>query len=574
MQAGGPGEGNHVASERLESLLLENEVLTSDQLEQAKKQQKSTGAPLDTCLVGMGALSEGDLLTVLSRIYDMPAVDLLNFDVDKTAVDLLPSDVAMKFMAIPIRKVGRTLTLAMSDPLNLYAIDDIKFIVGLEVQPVVAAESAIKKTIDRFYGTVNALNDIMKDMEDGGDVEVVDVDEDEDALLGGENDAPVIKYVNSLLAEAVIRRASDIHIEPFEKMIRVRLRQDGMLHELQSPPMRMKAAITSRIKLMAELDIAERRVPQDGRIKIMIQGRKIDLRVSTLPVIFGEKIVMRILDQSNLNVNLEAFGFQKKAEERFLNGIQNPYGMVLVTGPTGSGKTTTLYSAMSKINTPDVNIMTAEDPVEYNLPGINQVNVNNNVGLTFAAALKSFLRQDPNIVMVGEIRDLETGAIAVKAALTGHLVLSTLHTNDAPSSIDRLIDMGIAPFLVASSINTIVAQRLLRRVCGNCMQEFDPNEELMQELQLTPERLKEGSVNRPVGCAECHDTGYKGRCGVYEVLEISENIKRMILDRASTSEIKKKAIEEGMLTLRMDGIRKMLLGDTTPEEVLRETAAD
>ncbi|MCA9284378.1 MAG: Flp pilus assembly complex ATPase component TadA, partial [Phycisphaerales bacterium] len=379
--------------------------------------------------MSVGALSEGDLLTVLSRIYDMPAVDLANFDVDKSSVDLLPGDVAMKFMAIPIRKVGRTLTLAMADPLNLYAIDDIKFIVGLEVQPVVAAESAVKKTIDRFYGTVNALNDIMRDMEDGADVEVVEGDEDDGDLMGVENDAPVIKYVNSLLAEAVTRRASDIHIEPFEKHIRVRLRQDGVLHELPSPPLRMKNAITSRIKLMAELDIAERRVPQDGRIKIMIQGRKIDLRVNTLPVIFGEKIVMRILDQSNLNVNLETFGFQPEAQTRFLKAIQNPYGMVLVTGPTGSGKTTTLYSAISKINQPDVNIMTAEDPVEYNLPGINQVNVNDQVGLTFAAALKAFLRQDPNIVMVGEIRDLDTGAIAVKAALTGHLVLSTLHTN-------------------------------------------------------------------------------------------------------------------------------------------------
>jgi type IV pilus assembly protein PilB len=563
-----------VSSERLEALLLEHEVVSQEQLEQAKKQQKSTGNPLDTCLVGTGALSEGDLLTVLSRIYDMPAVDLGNFDVDKMSVDLLPADVAIKFMAIPIRKVGRTLTLAMADPLNLYAIDDIKFIVGLEVQPVVAAESAIKKTIDRFYGTVNALNDIMKDMEDGAEVEVVENDDEDGDLMGAENDAPVIKYVNSLLAEAVIRGASDIHIEPFEKHIRVRLRQDGVLHELPSPPLRMKNAITSRVKLMAELDIAERRVPQDGRIKIMIQGRKIDLRVNTLPVIFGEKIVMRILDQSNLNVNLEAFGFQPEAQKRFLDAIQNPYGMVLVTGPTGSGKTTTLYSAMSKINVIGVNIMTAEDPVEYNLPGINQVNVHESVGLTFAAALKAFLRQDPNIVMVGEIRDLQTGAIAVKAALTGHLVLSTLHTNDAPSSIDRMIDMGVAPFLVASSVNCIVAQRLLRKVCHQCREPIEPHDELLRELQLDRERLKQGKIYRPKGCSECHDTGYKGRTGVYEVMHMSSSLRRMVLDRESTEKLKKKAIEEGMLTLRMDGLRKMLLGDTTPDEVLRETAAD
>ena len=560
-------------SERLEALLLENEVISTEQLEQARNQAKSSGDALDACLVKLGMMSEGDLLTVLSRIYDMPAVDLANFDVDQGSVDLLPPDVAMKFAAIPIRKVGRTLTLAMADPLNLYAIDDIKFIVGLEVQPVVAAESAIKKTIDRFYGTANALNDIMKDMEDGEEVELVE-DQQEDSGLEGAEDAPVIKYVNSLLAEAVTRRASDIHIEPFEKLIRVRLRQDGALYELSSPPLRMKNPITSRLKLMAELDIAEKRVPQDGRIKIRVQNRMIDLRVSTLPVIFGEKIVMRILDQSNLNVNLESFGFQPEALSRFLKAVESPYGMVLVTGPTGSGKTTTLYSAISKINTTDVNIMTAEDPVEYNLGGINQVNVNDDIGLSFAAALKAFLRQDPNIVMVGEIRDLETGAIAVKAALTGHLVLSTLHTNDAPSSIDRMIDMGVAPFLVASSVNCIVAQRLLRRVCSNCREEIDPHEELLAELQLSKKEVGHGQLFRTVGCAECHETGYKGRTGIYEVLQMSPALRKMILDRASTAELKAKAMEEGMLSLRKDALRKMLLGDTTPEEVLRETAAD
>jgi type IV pilus assembly protein PilB len=563
-----------LANERLENLLLQNEVLNPEQLEQARKQQKSSGDPLDACLVKLGVISEGDLLTVLSRIYDMPAVDLLNFDVDKQSVDLLPSEVAMKFAAIPIRKVGRTLTLAMADPLNLYAIDDIKFIVGLEVQPVVAAESAIKKTIDRFYGSTNALNDIMKDMEDGAGVEVVDdVDEDGD-LLGAENDAPVIKYVNSLLAEAVTRRASDIHIEPFEKHIRVRLRQDGALYELASPPLRMKNPITSRLKLMAELDIAEKRVPQDGRIKILVNNRKIDLRVSTLPVIFGEKIVLRILDQSNLNVNLESFGFQPEALGRFLKAIQSPYGMVLVTGPTGSGKTTTLYSAISKINQLDVNIMTAEDPVEYNLAGINQVNVNEDIGLTFAAALRAFLRQDPNIVMVGEIRDLETGAIAVKAALTGHLVLSTLHTNDAPSSVDRLVDMGVAPFLVASSVNCIVAQRLLRKVCQTCREPIATHEELLKELQIEPRDVGNAQLYKARGCNECHGTGYKGRTGVYEVFGLTPRLRKMILDRNSTTELKQAAIEEGMLTLRRDALRKMLLGDTTPEEVLRETASD
>ncbi|HET9888096.1 MAG TPA: ATPase, T2SS/T4P/T4SS family, partial [bacterium] len=448
-----------MANARLEALLVEHEIVTETELDQAKKQQKSSGDPLDASLVKLGVISEGDLLTVLSRIYGLPAVDLRSFDIDRGALDLVPPEVATKFSAVPIRKVGRTLTLAMADPMNLYAIDDIKFIVGLEVVPVVATESAIKETIDRHYASTNALKDIMKDMEDGESIELVEGDSADDPTnLEAENDAPVIKYVNSLLAEAVIRRASDIHVEPFEKKIRVRLRQDGMLHELPSPPLRMRLPITSRLKLMANLDIAEKRIPQDGRIKIRVQNRMIDLRVSTLPCIFGEKVVMRILDQQNLNVNLESFGFQPEALSRFLKAIQSPYGMVLVTGPTGSGKTTTLYSGLSRINTLDVNIMTAEDPVEYNLDGINQVQVNEEVGVGFAAALKAFLRQDPNIIMVGEIRDLDTGSIAVKAALTGHLVLSTLHTNDASSAIDRMIDMGIAPFLVASSVNCIVAQ--------------------------------------------------------------------------------------------------------------------
>jgi type IV pilus assembly protein PilB len=563
-----------VPNDRLEALLLEHEVVTREQLEQAKKQQKSTGDPIDASLVKLGLISEGDLLTVLSRIYDMPAVDLRNFEFEPGIAELVPSDVATKFTALPIRKAGRTLTIAMADPLNLYAIDDIKFIVGLEVQPVVATESAIRETIDRIYGSVNALNAIMEDMEQGEDIELVEEADDDTEGVDTENAAPVIKYVNSLLAEAVKRGASDIHIEPFEKKIRVRLRQDGVLYELPAPPFKMKAPITSRLKLMADLDIAEKRIPQDGRIKIRVQNRMIDLRVATLPVIFGEKIVLRILDQSNLNVNLETFGFQPEALERFVKAIRCPYGMVLVTGPTGSGKTTTLYSAISKINTSEVNIMTAEDPVEYNLEGINQVLVNEDIGLTFAAALKSFLRQDPNIVMVGEIRDLETGSIAVKAALTGHLVLSTLHTNDAPSTIDRLIDMGVAPFLVASSVNCIVAQRLVRKLCTRCREEIEAHEELINELQLDSAKLDGGKLHKAVGCDECHGTGYRGRTGVYEVLNLTPRIRKMVLDRASTDAIKAAAIEEGMLTLRQDGLRKMLLAETSPQEILRETAQD
>ncbi|MAF26494.1 MAG: type IV-A pilus assembly ATPase PilB [Gemmatimonadota bacterium] len=559
---------------RIETLLLEHEILAPEQLAQARTQQKSSGDTLDESLVKLGIFTEQDLLMTLARIFEMPAVDLPTIEIPEEVLEIVPSEVATRLGVLPVQKTGRTLTLAMADPLNIYAVDDIKFIAGLEVQPVVASEGAIRKAIDRHYGTANALADIMKDMEDGEGLEVVeDPDDDDRDQDDGSGDAPVIKYVNSLLAEAVMRGASDIHVEPFEKHIRVRLRQDGTLHEMASPPYRMKAAITSRLKLMAELDIAERRVPQDGRIKIRIQGRMIDLRVSSLPVVFGEKIVLRVLDQTNLNVNLEAFGFDRSAQDRFEKAIGSPYGMVLVTGPTGSGKTTTLYSALSRVNVPGTNIMTVEDPVEYNLEGINQVQVHSDVGLTFASALKSFLRQDPNIVMVGEIRDQETASIAVTAALTGHLVLSTIHTNDAASTIDRLVDMGVPPFLVSSSLNLVVAQRLLRRVCPECRKEIVLHGETARELEMDVTE-ENATVYEAVGCPACHDTGYRGRTGIFEVLALSPVIRRMVLDRAPGTEIKRVAVKEGMLTLRRDAVRKMMAGETTPEEVLREAAAD
>jgi len=556
--------------DKIAKQLLESSLISQEQLELALKEQGKSGGSLGYNLVKTGAISEKAFAEFLSQIYQVPAVDLDELEPDENSIELIPSEVATKFQVVPVKREGRTLTVAMANPDNIFAIDDIKFITGLEVRPVVATETAIKRAIDRFYDSADSLAEVMKDMEE--DFEIVeDTEEDLGLAEAQSEDAPVVKLVNSLITDAVNKGASDIHIEPFEKKLRVRYRIDGVLHEMMSPPYKMKGAIISRLKIMAELDIAEKRIPQDGRIKIRIGNKKIDLRVSTLPTIFGEKIVMRILDKSNLQIDLTKLGFQPEALEKFLNAIESPYGMVLVTGPTGSGKTTTLYSALNRINLPDRNIMTAEDPVEYNLDGINQVNVHEEIGLTFASALKAFLRQDPNIVMVGEIRDLETASIAVKAALTGHLVLSTLHTNDAPSTINRMIDMGIEPFLVASSVNLILAQRLVRKLCPKCKKKEMIHPEAMRELGIESEEPFE--IYEPVGCPACNDTGYAGRVGLYEVMPISESIREMILDRASSTEIRDQAIKEGMITLRKDGILKIKEGVTSLEEVLKETAS-
>ena len=555
--------------------LLEARLISPESLQKAQQQVKTGGGNLTAALVKLGAIAEDDLAKFLAELYGVPAVDLSNFHPDPSVTKLLPSDVASKFQVVPISRAGRRLTVAMANPANIFAIDDIKFITGCEVQPVVATEAAIKKAIDKAYDSAASFESVMKGLDD--EIEVID-DEPDDApdvaLLGEAEQAPVVKLVNSLISDAVRKGASDIHIEPYERSLRVRFRIDGTLYEMMSPPFRMKAAVTSRLKIMADLDIAERRVPQDGRIKLRLLGRNIDLRVSTLPTIFGEKVVMRILDKGNLNIDLSKLGFQDQAFNDFTKAITMPYGMVLVTGPTGSGKTTSLYSALSKINVPDVNIMTAEDPVEYNLEGINQVLVNEGVGLTFAAALRAFLRQDPNIVMVGEIRDLETASIAVKAALTGHLVLSTLHTNDAPSTINRMVDMGIEPFLVASSTNLIMAQRLVRRICKQCKADVQLHPEVLRELGISDEDAKKSNFKEGKGCVDCNNTGYRGRLGVYEVMTITPKVRDMILDRAPTSQIKKQAVAEGMLTLRMDGLIKLKNGVTTAEEVLKETAAD
>jgi type IV pilus assembly protein PilB len=552
--------------------LLDAQLIDKAALDKAALQQKNVGGSLTGNLVKIGAISEPALLEFLSRQYNVPSIDLTNFEPDPTLTRLLPGDVATKFMALPVSRSGRQLIVAMANPSNIFALDDIKFITGYEVDARVTVEMTLKKAIDRAYDSAGTMADVMKGMED--ELSVVEEEEDDNDGLAGMDEAPIVKLVNSLISDAVRKGASDIHMEPYEKSMRVRFRIDGVLQEMMSPPFKYKAALLSRLKIMAELDIAERRVPQDGRIKIKVLNRTIDLRVSSLPTIFGEKIVMRILDKTNLNVDLEKLGFEAQSMKEFVSAIANPYGMVLVTGPTGSGKTTSLYSALSRVNTPEVNVMTAEDPVEYNLDGINQVLVNDDVGLSFAAALKAFLRQDPNIIMVGEIRDIETASIAVKAALTGHLVLSTLHTNDAPSAIGRMIDMGVEPFLVASSVNLILAQRLVRKVCQNCKQPIELPDEVLRELQMTHEDAVGATIIKGEGCIDCNGTGYRGRQGVYEVMPITPKLREMILDRSSAGDIKKTAIGEGMLTLRRDALEKLKRGLTSVEEVLKETASD
>jgi len=559
-----------VIKDKIAGRLLEANLISQDDLNKAVELQKKDGGSLGLCLVRAGAISDNAYAEFLGKVYNLPVVNLEKLEVTRECLALIPADVATKFQVLPLRREGRILTVAMSNPSNIFAIDDIKFITGLDVQPVVCGEASIKRAIDANYDSADSLAAIMQGLE--ADIEIVEEDEDEEALGGQESsqNAPVVKLVNTVLAEAVKIGASDIHVEPYEKHLRVRYRIDGVLEPMMEPPFKMKNAIISRLKIMAELDIAERRIPQDGRIKLKVGDKKIDLRVSTLPTIFGEKVVMRILDKGNLNIDLAAFGMEPKALSDLMAAIAAPFGMVLVTGPTGSGKTTTLYSCLSRLNTPERNIMTAEDPVEYNLDGINQVQVRDEVGLTFAAALKAFLRQDPNVVMVGEIRDLETGSIATKAALTGHLVLSTLHTNDAPSTINRMIDMGIEPFLVASSTNIIMAQRLVRRICKHCKAEDKVPAESLSGVGLKPDTV----VYKGRGCDQCGGNGYAGRQGLYEVMPITPEIREMILDRASTSEIRRKASEQGMLSLRQDGLVKIQRGITTIEEVLRETSND
>ena len=563
-------------ADRIGDQLVHEQLITREQLQQALDDARANGTRIGYSLVKLGFLGESDLVRALARQHRVPAVDLDRVRLDPRILKLIPAEFAAKHQVLPLRRVGRTLTVAMSNPTDLGVVDDLKFLTRLDIEAVIAGDFTLKRIVEREYESSDEkINELLKQF-DQDEVEKVEDTEEEASvasLQAAVEEAPVVKLINGILTDAVHRGASDIHFECYEKDVRVRYRIDGVLQEIMRPPIKMRAALISRFKILSDLNIAERRVPQDGRLKLRFGKRVIDFRVSTLPTLFGEKIVLRILDKGNLTLDLEKFGMEPKAEQDFMKAIMNPYGMVLVTGPTGSGKTTTLYSALSKINTHEVNIMTAEDPVEYNLHGINQVQVRTDVGMTFAAALRAFLRQDPNIIMVGEIRDLETGSIGIKAALTGHLVLSTLHTNDAPSTITRMVDMGIEPFNVASAVNLITAQRLVRRICSTCKEEAEYPEEYLRVGGISDDDIQNTTFYRGKGCDQCGGSGYRGRQGLYEVMAMSPTLRRMILQGASTAELQKQAVDEGMLTLRADGMLKVRKGITTLEEVIKETAA-
>jgi type IV pilus assembly protein PilB len=562
--------------DRLGTILLREGLISQDQLDGALQDSRSNGTRLGYSLIKLGFIKEDDLTRMLSRQYRVPAVDINKVVIEPRILKLIPPDIAHRHLALPLRRVGRTLTMAMAHPADPGTLDQLRFVTRHDIEPVVVGEFTLKKQIDRYYGKRNddALAGLLDEID--VDIELIEQRKEEEvseaALQAQVEDAPVVKLINGLLNDAVLKGASDIHIEPYEHEVRIRYRIDGALREVMKPPFRMRAALTSRVKILADLNIAERRVPQDGRIKLKVRNKVIDFRVSTLPIMFGEKIVLRILDQGNLTLDLEQFGLEPQAEKDFMRAIMQPYGMVLVTGPTGSGKTTTLYSALSKINTEDVNIMTAEDPVEYNLHGINQVQVRNEIGMTFAAALRAFLRQDPNIIMVGEIRDIETGGIAIKAALTGHLVLSTLHTNDAPSTVTRMIDMGLEPFNVAAALNVVTAQRLVRRICKNCKVVASYSDEYLDAARLTDQQ-RSLAFHKGEGCDDCGGTGYRGRQGLYEVMAGTAGLRKLIMLGAGVDEIRAQALEDGMLTLRMDGMKKVEKGITTLEEVIKETSA-
>jgi type IV pilus assembly protein PilB len=566
---------------KIGSMLRAVGLIDDAQLQRALEEQKRTHETIGTILVKLGFVSETDLTNTLGKQLGVASVDLSHFEIDANVLKIIPEDIARKYKVIPLHRMGYTITLAMANPTNVMAIDDIKFRTGYNIEPVVAAETSIMKSIDAYYGTNAAeMSDISDALDENMDLTEFEVIEEEDdvseqELLSQVEDEPVVKLVQQLIAKAVIDRASDIHIEPYEKTVRVRFRIDGTLQTVLEPPKKLQNAIISRIKILSKLDIAERRLPQDGRSKFKVSKNKVvDLRVSTLPTVFGEKVVMRILDKENLRLDLTKLGFEKDDEEKFKKAIAAPYGMVLVTGPTGSGKTTTLYSALSSLNQVDVNIMTAEDPVEFNLKGINQVNVHSEIGLTFAASLRSFLRQDPDIILVGEIRDFETAEIAIKAALTGHLVLSTLHTNDAPSTINRMINMGVEPFLIASSTVLVLAQRLMRTLCSSCKEEYRPSDAELVSLGITREEAASTKFYQKRGCPTCNNSGYKGRVAIYEVMPMSENLRRVVLERGSVLDIKEVARREGLRTLRESAILKFKQGMTSYEEIIRTTFED
>ncbi|MGA2607107.1 MAG: type IV-A pilus assembly ATPase PilB [Terriglobia bacterium] len=571
---------------KLGEILLKENLITPDQLKQALEDQKANGGRLGNSLVRLGFMSDDEVMSVLSRQYGVPSINLDYFEVDPGVIKLIPMDTALKFQVLPLSRVGSSLTLAMVDPTNVFAMDDIKFMTGFNIEPVVASETAIAEAIRKNYGSIEEqerkreLEEIVSFI-DEGQHEAVELEAEDEAALNLEElekaaeEAPVIKLVNYFLTDAVKRRASDIHMEPYEKEYRVRYRIDGVLQTIMNPPNKLRDAIISRVKIMSKLDISEKRLPQDGRImiKMMRDGKKkaLDFRVSVLPTLHGEKIVLRLLDKENLHLDMTKLGFEPESLAKFQKAIFKPYGMVLVTGPTGSGKTNTLYSSIAQLNSPDTNILTAEDPVEFQMHGVNQVQMKEQIGLNFATALRSFLRQDPNIILVGEIRDFETAEIAIKAALTGHLVLSTVHTNDAPSTISRLMNMGIEPFLVATSVNLICAQRLVRRLCAECKIQDKVSPQVLMDAGYTPDEARTVKVWKRQGCQTCSSKGYKGRVGLYEVVEITDELRELILVGASALELRKKAIEQGMMTLRRSGLIKAAAGMTTLEEVIRES---
>ena len=606
-------------SSKLGEILVRENLITSQQLREALEYQRANGGRLGSNLIKLGIISDDVITAVLSRQYGVPSINLELFQIEDETIRLISHEVSLKYTVLPISKVGASLTLAMADPTNVFAMDDIKFMTGLNVEPVIASESSLQIAITKYYSSSKAIEVVMNGNDDFGKIaaklarngnghgpkvderildsdlnvslekfkfeqnengeefELVEDNEEIDlaSLAQASEDAPVVRLVNVLMVDSLRRGASDIHVEPYEKDFRIRFRIDGILYDVMHPPMKMRDALLSRLKIMSKLDISEKRLPQDGRIKIKVKidnrSRELDFRVSTLPTLFGEKIVLRLLDKDKLMLDMTRLGFEPESLELFQRNISKPYGMVLVTGPTGSGKTNTLYSALQALNTPETNIMTAEDPVEFNLPGINQVQMKEQIGLNFAAALRSFLRQDPNIVLVGEIRDFETAEIAIKAALTGHLVLSTLHTNDAPSTISRMVNMGIEPFLVATSVNLIQAQRLIRRVCKECKEEVHVPVEGLIEIGFSPEEAPEIKSYKGKGCQACNGTGYKGRVGLYEVMEVTDELRELIIIGASAIELRRKAIELGMITLRGSGLCKLREGITTIEEVVKET---
>lgn len=564
-------------SSRVGDFLIEAGRISTEELDKAKELQAQTGELIGTAIVKLGLLEEEDLVQALSEQYGLSIVDLEEVEVIPEVITLIPQNLAQKHHLIPVELDGTKLTVGMVDPSNILAVNDIKFVTGHDIQVVIIRASQLKEKLEKIYESGVSYDDIIDDFGEQDDVELVGSDDDFDiaSVERATEDAPVVKLVNAILTDAIKKSASDIHIEPYEKSFRVRFRIDGVLYEIMKPPIKLKNAIISRLKIMADLDIAERRLPQDGRIKLKLGNRReMDFRVSVLPGLFGEKIVLRLLDKGNLQTDMTKLGFFEAQLKIFSEAISKPYGLVLVTGPTGSGKTTTLYSALTELNKATVNISTAEDPVEFNLMGINQCQMHDDIGLNFAAALRAFLRQDPDVIMVGEVRDYETAEISIKASLTGHLVLSTLHTNDAPSTINRLLNMGVEPFLVASSINVVVAQRLARRVCENCKEPLEVNPEILVDVGISAVEARHVKPMHGKGCGRCSGTGYKGRVALYEVMPITEELKDYILNGASAAEIKREALRGGMFSLRMSGLEFLKEGTTTVEEILRVTVSD